>query len=188
TVTSGGSLTIAGANSRDGSATFTAGAGTMAVVDNANLSVRNGDLTIQNNDANGRITFGAGAQVNVTADVGVAGGAITVSIGAVGTAKLGHAPANYWQPTVGPGGSIFYGDSGITTSGSITDNLANINGGTLTFNAASPGQINLGGGVRFNASSTSAALTSLDFSDSVLLSYIMQHQTPDVIGHTAFYV
>jgi hypothetical protein len=149
--------------------------GALQVSPNANLYVAGGNLLLENDDlAHGNISFGQGAQVSVVSSGSTgAGGFMTVTMGAPLQSNTTNAPdPSTWSvtnviPAQGQGtpGTIYYGDNGIDTSNSSSQNTVYLNQGTITFNGNSSHAISFAGGVKLSVIKGIVSLGSLDLTD-----------------------
>lgn len=122
-------MTVGDVTANGGSINLVAGTGTLAVGNGASLNAIEGNITLQNLDTTtGSITIGQNAYLFAYTHSAATGlGNIYVSIGAIPTdPEVGTTPANV-TVTNKNGGQVYFGQQGITTTGSVSLNAIGSN-------------------------------------------------------------
>src|SRR5579885_3411450 len=171
--TTGGSLTVVAAS-----------ASVLTVNAGAQISIREGDITLNNQESTGTIVFGSGATVSAVS-LNPSLSVVDVFIGtqdpvAANTFTAGSHPKNVLVRTV-LGGQAYF-DSGIAAPAG-TD-FVNVLGTKVVLDTGSQpaSAISLAGGNTINASAGSALLTSLDFTDPRVLYTVEALQSAGFVG------
>lgn len=177
--TPSGDLTVGNITATAGSAQLTSSAGNVHVLAARNLNVNGGDLILRTDNLAANIIVDDSVKMNVTSNSSITGGRIILTFGAqTEPPVMGAAPVDpLWSASQTKGGNIFYG-AGLSFTGGVGSPVskADIEGGVLIFNGATPGSIQIDENVLFNVDGVAPALSNLDLTNPTVAQPIQTAQ------------
>jgi hypothetical protein len=146
-----GGLTANSITTNQGSISLKASGSVLQINSGTTLFAQGGSITLQNtNTSTGSIAIGAGATVHASATAASLG-VVDIYLGTAASPLTPGPTPNHVVVTTEPGGQVYFGTKGITTS--APNNLLNANGRNIVFSTSSAPatKINLGGSVTITA-------------------------------------